>query len=50
MVSSELDEVFGISDRVYILHEGDMVAEMSRDEYAKEKALRNMMGLTKEAL
>ncbi len=50
MVSSELDEVFGISDRVYILHEGDMVAEMSRDEYAKEKALRSMMGLTKEAL
>ena len=49
MVSSELDEVLGISDRVYVLHEGDMVAELSRDEFAKEKTLRHMMGLTKEA-
>ncbi len=49
MVSSEIDEVFGISDRIYILHEGDMVAEYTRDEFEKEITLQHMMGLTKEA-
>lgn len=49
MVSSELDEVFGISDRIYVLHEGDMVAELDRDDFVKDKTLKHMMGLTKEA-
>jgi len=49
MVSSELDEVFGICDRIYVLHEGDMVAELNRDEFIKDRTLKYMMGLTKEA-
>ena len=50
MVSSELDEVFGICDRVYVLHEGDMVAEVARSEFKKEHILRQMMGLAKETV
>lgn len=47
MVSSEIDEIFGISDRIYILHEGDLVAEYNRSDFEKEITLKHMMGLTK---
>ena len=45
MVSSELDEVLGICDRMYILHEGCLVEEFDRNEFKKEKTLRCMMGI-----
>jgi len=48
MASSELEEIFGISDRIYVLHEGDMAAEVIRGEFVKEHILKQMMGLTKE--
>jgi len=50
MVSSELDEVLGICDRVYVLHEGDMVGEFERNEFKKERILRYMMGLERTAV
>lgn len=49
MVSSEIDEVIGICDRIYILHEGDQVVEMDRQQFEKELILKHMMGLTKGA-
>lgn len=49
MVSSELDEVLGISDRIYVLHEGNMMEEVVRDKFEKESTLRSMMGLQKGA-
>ncbi len=36
MISSELNEVIGLSDRVYVMREGDMVKELSRGELAQE--------------
>lgn len=50
MVSSELDEVLGICDRIYVLHEGDMVGEFKREEFKKERILRYMMGLERTAV
>lgn len=47
MVSSELDEVIGICDRVYVLHEGELVEEFSRNNFEKEGILQCMMGLNK---
>jgi ribose transport system ATP-binding protein len=47
IVSSELDEVIGLCDRIYVLHEGDLVAEYGREEFNKEKILKSMMGLEK---
>lgn len=38
-VSSELPEVLGISDRILIFSEGEMVGEMSREEATPEKVL-----------
>lgn len=37
MVSSELPEVIGMSDRVIVMHEGKIAAELNRDELSEEK-------------
>ena len=47
MVSSELDEVIGICDRIYVLHEGDQSEQFVRGSYKKERILQCMMGLAK---
>lgn len=47
MVSSELDEVIGVCDRVYVLHEGELIDEFSRNNFEKEGILQCMMGLNK---
>jgi rhamnose transport system ATP-binding protein len=44
MISSELPEVLGMSDRVLIMREGRIVAEFSRDEATQEAAGAAMMG------
>ncbi len=33
MVSSELPEVIGMSDRIIIMHEGEITGEMMRSEF-----------------
>ena len=45
MVSSELDEIFGVCDRVVVLFEGKQVALFDRDSFDKEEVLRCMMGV-----
>ena len=47
MVSSELDELIGVSDRIIVLHEGDHVGTFERKEFNKEKILLCMMDVTK---
>jgi rhamnose transport system ATP-binding protein len=44
MISSELPEVLGMSDRVLVMREGRIVAEFSRDEATQEAAGAAMMG------
>jgi ABC-type sugar transport system ATPase subunit len=39
LVSSELSEVLGLSDRVIVLHEGRMTGEFTRDEATPEKVM-----------
>jgi ABC-type sugar transport system ATPase subunit len=41
MISSELPEVLGMSDRIVVLHEGRMKGELSRSE-ASQEAVMNM--------
>jgi len=43
MVSSELDELIGVSDRILVLHEGDAVGWFNRNEFDKEELLLCMM-------
>jgi ABC-type sugar transport system ATPase subunit len=47
MVSSELDELIGVSDRILVLHEGDHVGTFDRTDFNKEKILLCMMDVKK---
>ncbi|MFZ1702629.1 MAG: xylose ABC transporter ATP-binding protein [Pyrinomonadaceae bacterium] len=44
LVSSELPEVLGLSDRVIVLHEGHITGEFSRDEATPEKVMAAATG------
>jgi len=44
MVSSELPEVLGISDRILVMREGRLVREMNRSEFSEERVMHYAMG------
>jgi rhamnose transport system ATP-binding protein len=46
MISSELPEVLGMADRVLVMHEGRLTAELSRDEADEESVMRAATGQT----
>jgi inositol transport system ATP-binding protein len=46
MISSELPEVLGMSDRVLVMHEGDKVGELLRGEATQEKILQMATGMS----
>ncbi len=43
VISSELPEVLGVSDRVYVMNEGRFVGELSREEASQENVMRCIM-------
>ena len=43
VISSELPEVIGLSDRVYIMNEGRMVGELSKEEVTQERIMEHIM-------
>ena len=45
MVSSEIPEVLGMSDRVIVMRQGRIVAELSKDEMAPETLVRRAEGI-----
>ena len=44
MISSELPEIIGMSDRIYVMREGRIVAEMQHAEATQEKIIEYAMG------
>ena len=44
MISSELPEVLGMSDRVAVMHGGTIVGELNRSEATQEKVLEMALG------
>jgi rhamnose transport system ATP-binding protein len=49
MISSELPEVLGMADRVLVMHEGRLTAELSREEADEESVIRAATGQVREA-
>jgi ribose transport system ATP-binding protein len=45
MVSSDMEELLGMSDRIIVLHEGIQAGEVSRDEFCQERVLAFASGL-----
>ena len=45
MVSSEMPEILGMSDRLAVMHEGELAAVFDRDEATQEKLLSAAAGL-----
>ena len=43
-VSSEMEEVMGLADRVLVMHEGEVTGELSRDELTEERIMRLATG------
>ena len=48
MISSELPEVLGISDRIMVIHEGTVAAILDREEATQEQILSYAAGLEQE--
>jgi rhamnose transport system ATP-binding protein len=46
MVSSEIPEVIGMSDRVIIMRDGRIAAELMGDELSPEKLVRHAAGIS----
>jgi len=44
MISSELPEVLGMSDRILVIHEGKMAGELTREEASQEKIMQLATG------
>ncbi len=44
MISSELPEIIGMSDRVLVLHQGKITGEFSKDEVNQEKIMQSAAG------
>jgi ABC-type sugar transport system ATPase subunit len=44
MISSELPEVIGMSDRIYVMREGRIVAEIPHAEATQERIIEYAMG------
>lgn len=47
MISSDLPEILGMSDRINVMHDGQITGELSREEATQEKILQLAAGLTK---
>lgn len=45
MVSSDMEELLGMSERIIVLHEGQQAGEISKEEFSQEKVLSFASGL-----
>jgi putative multiple sugar transport system ATP-binding protein len=44
MISSEMPEILGMCDRIYVMNEGRIVGEMDAIEATQEKIMASILG------
>lgn len=49
MVSSEMPEIIGMCDRIYVMHEGELTGELKRGEFSQE-VIAKMASMSREQL
>ena len=49
-ISSELPEILGICDRIYVMNEGRMVGELTREEASSESIMKCIMQSNREVV
>ncbi|QVL32919.1 sugar ABC transporter ATP-binding protein [Telmatocola sphagniphila] len=47
MISSDMEEVLGMSDRILVLHEGRLTGELERDQFSEEAVMNLATGFEK---
>ena len=50
MISSEMPELLGMSDRILVMHEGSLVGELSAQEATQERILKLASGIKEETV
>ena len=45
MISSEMEELLGMSDRIVVLHEGRVTGELQKDQFGQDKVLELASGI-----
>jgi ribose transport system ATP-binding protein len=48
MISSDMEEVIGVSDRIAVMHEGNISGILGRDQFSEENILHLAVGKTIE--
>jgi inositol transport system ATP-binding protein len=49
MISSELPELLGMCDRIYVMHKGSLAAELKREQFSQELIMQYATGSLKAA-
>jgi putative multiple sugar transport system ATP-binding protein len=49
MISSELPEILGMCDRIYVMYEGSMIAELGKEEASQETIMTHILQASRRA-
>jgi ribose transport system ATP-binding protein len=44
MISSDMEEVIGVSDRILVMHEGRISGELKRDQFSEQNVMQLAVG------
>jgi putative multiple sugar transport system ATP-binding protein len=44
-ISSELPEILGVCDRIYVMSDGKITGELDREEASQEKIMKHIINL-----
>lgn len=45
MISSEMEELIGMSDRIIVMHEGKLAGELEKKDFSQNKILEYASGM-----